>query len=118
MNASPLSRFPVADAPRSGDLVTRLQEAAIFRDYRAAFEGATGLPLVLRAAGSFQAPLHGSRVASPFCALMAAQSRTCAACLQTQQRAEDEASASSRTLRCFAGLTDSLVPVQNGEAVI
>jgi hypothetical protein len=34
-----------------------LQKSDLFREYRQAFGGTIGLPLVLRAAGSFQAPL-------------------------------------------------------------
>jgi AraC-like DNA-binding protein len=100
------------------DLVARLRESAVFRDYQQAFETATGLPLVLRAAGSFQPPLKGSKQLNPFCALMAATNKTCAACLQLQQRIEEEAQHGSRTLECFAGLNESAVPIRIGDRVI
>jgi AraC-like DNA-binding protein len=108
-----------ADSHRpASDVVSRLRESQIFRDYQQAFETATGLPLVLRAAGSFQPPLQGSRQLNPFCALMAAMNKSCAACLQLQQRIEDEAHAGPCTLQCFAGLNESAVPIQVGEKVI
>src|SRR5215207_5754915 len=85
------------------ELVARIEKSQLFRDYRAAFQTATGLPLVLRAAGSFQAPLAGSKQMNPFCALMALRSKSCSACLQMQQRVEQEAISDNKTLECFAG---------------
>src|SRR5688572_27254396 len=109
-----------ADTPHHAehDVVARLQNSEIFRDYQQAFQTATGLPLVLRAVGSFDAPMAGAANASPFCVLMAARSKTCAACIQMQQRVEAEAIGDSKTLECFAGLNDSLVPVRLGEKII
>ena len=118
MNAA----YPITQAEtthrRDDDVAARLQNSEIFRDYQQAFQTATGLPLVLRAAGAFEAPLAGAKNISPFCALMAARSRTCAACLQMQQRVEAEAAHEAKTLECFAGLNDSLVPVRLGEKVV
>jgi len=100
------------------DLVDHLQRSEIYRDYQRAFEAATGLPMVLRAAGSFQSPLQDSRNRNGFCAIMAAQNKTCAACLELQQRIENEAQERSATLECFAGLSESVVPVRVGERVV
>ena len=97
---------------RNQDLVARIEKSQLFRDYRTAFQTATGLPLVLRAAGSFSPPLSGSKQMNPFCALMVGRSKTCSACLQMQQRVEQEAVGESKTLECFAGLTESVVPVR------
>lgn len=110
---------PSTEVPHRGDdVVARLQNSQIFRDYQQAFQTATGLPLVLRAAGSFRTPMQGARNISPFCALMAARSKSCAACLQLQQRAEAEAGTEAKTMECFAGLSESLVPVRLGEKTI
>ena len=98
--------------------VSHLRESEVFRDYQGAFETTTGLPLALRAAGSFQPPLHGSRHVNAFCALMAERNKSCAACLQLQQRIEEGASHAPKTLECFAGLSDSAVPVRLGQNVI
>ena len=103
---------------RSAYVVARLQQSEIFRDYQDAFQTATGLPLVLRAAGSFQPPLHGSKNIASFCALMGGTSKTCAACLQLQARVEAESVTEPKTLQCFAGLNESVVPVRLGEKVI
>ncbi len=100
------------------DLVDHLQKSEIYRDYQRAFEAATGLPLVLRSAGSFQAPLQESKNRNEFCAMMAAQNKTCAACLELQQRMETLATEKSATLECFAGLSEAAVPVRVGERVV
>ena len=103
---------------RCDDVVARLQQSEIFRDYQDAFQTATGLPLVLREAGSFQPPLHGSRQTNAFCGLMSGASKSCAACLQVQQEVEQGAGPSGKTVQCFAGLSESVVPVRVGERVI
>ena len=59
---------------RDDGVVARLQNSELFRDYQQAFQTATGLPLVLRAAGAFKAPLAGAKNFNPFCALMVAKS--------------------------------------------
>jgi AraC-like DNA-binding protein/ligand-binding sensor protein len=119
MNAShPLPPRPALPHDRSKDVVVRLQQSELFRDYQKAFQTATGLPLVLRAAGSFQPPLHDSRKIASFCALMGGTSKTCAACLQLQARVEAESVAAPSTLQCFAGLNESVVPVRLGGQVV
>ncbi len=118
MNTAELPTSPTGQAPRNDEVVTRLRTSEIFRDYQQAFQTATGLPLVLRSAGSFQEPLHGAKNLSPFCMLMAAKSKSCAACLELQQRAEASAGNGAVTLECFAGLSESLVPVRQGENII
>jgi len=119
MNTPSSPTTPAAATPDRGDnLVGRLQTSEIFHDYQQAFQTATGLPLVLRAPGAFQAPMAGARNLNPFCTLMAARSKTCAACLAHQQQAEAEAARGIATIECFAGLNDSLVPVRLGETVV
>jgi AraC-like DNA-binding protein/ligand-binding sensor protein len=103
---------------RTRELVARMAQSAIFRDYQQAFATTTGLPLTLRAAGSFQAPHAGSKQLNAFCAQMAAKSKTCAACLQLQQRIERDAVVTPKTLECFAGLSDSAVPIRIGDATV
>jgi AraC-like DNA-binding protein len=107
------------EAQRAADeVVARIQASDIFRDYQQAFQTATGLPLVLRAAGAFDAPMTGARNVSPFCTLMAGRSKSCSACLVMQQRMESEAVNGMQTFECFAGLNDSLVPIRLGEKVV
>src|SRR3954468_8548681 len=105
MNASHL---PTTDDSHdhSENVVARLQESQIFRDYQDAFQTATGLPLVLRAVGSFQPPLHGAKNIASFCELMGGENKTCSACLLLQARVEQETATEPKTLQCFAGLNE------------
>ncbi len=102
----------------SQDLVDRLQRSEIYRDYQKSFEITTGLPLTIRGVGSFQPPWHGSRQTNAFCSQMASRNKTCSACLQMQQRVEAEAHDGPKTFECFAGLSDSAVPIRVGEKVV
>jgi AraC-like DNA-binding protein/ligand-binding sensor protein len=99
-------------------VVSRLQQSNLFRRYQQAFEATTGLPLVLREPGSFRTPLQGSKRANPFCALMTQTNKTCAACLQLQQRVEANAALKPKTLQCYAGLSETAVPVRVGNQVL
>jgi AraC-like DNA-binding protein/ligand-binding sensor protein len=119
MEASIPAQRATGNGDRSDhDLVDRLQKSKIYRDYHRAFETATGLPLALRPAGSFHAPLHGSKHANAFCLLMTAKNRSCSACLESQQRMEAQALRKATTVECFAGMSDSAVPVRVGERVV
>jgi AraC-like DNA-binding protein len=62
--------------------------------------------------------MAGSKQMNPVCALRAGRSKTCAACLQMQERVEQEAIGASKTLECFAGLMESVVPIRMGETVV
>jgi AraC-like DNA-binding protein/ligand-binding sensor protein len=119
MNASHPNPAPT-ELPhdRREDVVTRLQQSQLFRDYQDAFQTATGLPLVLRPVGSFQPPLYGSKKIASFCAVMGGTSKSCAACLQLQAKVEADSVTEPKTLQCFAGLSESVVPVRLGERVI
>jgi len=105
-------------ATPSRKLVDHLRRSDIFRDYQKAFNETTGLPLALRALETLDLPLHGVKNENPFCALMATTNKSCAACLELQKRVEVEARLEPKTLKCFAGLCDSAVPVRVGENVI
>jgi AraC-like DNA-binding protein len=99
-------------------LVAQLKRSQVFRDYEKAFRETTGLPIALRPIEAFDLPYHGDPKESPFCALMAQSNHSCAACLQMQKRVEDAARIEAKTLKCFAGLCDSAVPVRVGSNLI
>ena len=99
-------------------LVQRLETSDVFRDYQRAFQSLTGLPLVLRAAGSFQVALSGARQGNPFCALLAGHNKTCAAALQFQDRLETAARPHAATLESFAKLFESAVPILVGDQLV
>jgi AraC-like DNA-binding protein len=105
-------------AQRSRTLVAQLKRAQIYRDYEQAFRETTGMPITLRALEAFDLPHHGDPKENPFCALMAQSNHSCAACLQLQRKVEEEARLEPKTLKCFAGLCDSAVPVRVGDNLI
>jgi AraC-like DNA-binding protein len=96
-------------------MVDQLSRSEIYRDYKRAFQDATGLPLDLRAVGAFDLPYHGAPGENPFCAVLAASNQSCSACLQLQRKVEEGAGVEAATLRCFAGLCDSAVPIRIGD---
>ncbi len=110
--------IPSDNARQSRDLVRQLRESEIYKDYEKAFRETTGLPIHLRPIEAFDLPHHGDPNESPFCALMARTNQTCAACLQLQKKVEEEAKLEPKTLKCFAGLCDSAVPVRVGENLV
>jgi len=103
---------------RSRTIVDQLARSEIYRNYRRAFQDATGLPLDLREVEAFDLPHGGGQGENPFCALMATSNPSCAACLQLQRRVEEAAGLQPATLRCFAGLWDSAVPIRVGKDLI
>ena len=105
-------------AKRSRAMVAQLKQSAIYRDYEQAFRETTGLPINLRPIEAFDLPHTGDPKENPFCALMAATNQSCAACLQLQRRVEEEARLGPKTLKCFAGLCDSAVPIRVGENLV
>ncbi len=105
-------------AQQSRALVAQLKRSQIFRDYEQAFRDTTGLPIALRPIEGFDLPHHGDPKENPFCALMAGNNHSCAACLQLQKKVEEDARLAPKTLKCFAGMCDSAVPVRVGENLI
>jgi len=109
---------PEDRAKRSRVLVEQLKRSEIYRDYEKAFRETTGLPFNLRAIEAFDLPHHGDPKENPFCALMANTNQSCAACLQLQKKVEEQAQLEPKTLKCFAGLCDSAVPVRVGDNLV
>jgi AraC-like DNA-binding protein/ligand-binding sensor protein len=99
-------------------VVNRLSRSEIFRDYERAFGEATGLPLALTPVEDLQLAQHRSRRENPFCALMAGQNKSCAACLRAQSELAAGAKDEAKTVTCFAGFCESAVPLRIGEDLI
>jgi AraC-like DNA-binding protein/ligand-binding sensor protein len=99
-------------------ILEAISSSQIYRDYERAFAETTGLPVALRSVASWQLPHHTRKNESPFCALMATKSKSCAACLQVQQRLSETAQSEAKTVVCPAGLSDTAVPVRLGEKLI
>jgi AraC-like DNA-binding protein/ligand-binding sensor protein len=99
-------------------LVEALTSSRIYRDYEKAFSDLTGLPVALQPIETWQLPHHGKRNENAFCALLSRKSRSCAACLQTQERLCHQAASGPETVTCPAGLCDSAVPVCMSDRLI
>jgi AraC-like DNA-binding protein/ligand-binding sensor protein len=99
-------------------LVEKLTRSAIYRDYARAFSMVTGLAVALRPVEHWGLALHGTPNENPFCALMARSNRVCAACLEVQRKLTQKVGDRSRTATCFAGLSDSAVPIRIGDQLI
>lgn len=95
-----------------------LAEARIYHDYWKAYTQATGLPLRLREAAEGGWALEPARGVSPLCLLLARTNVSCQNCLAMQKRVEEEADIEPKTLKCFAGLCETAVPVRVGENLV
>jgi AraC-like DNA-binding protein/ligand-binding sensor protein len=89
-------------------------ENRLYREFRSAFEEATGLHLDLAAPGEFRI-VEG---APPFCRLMDTNDATCQVCQDTHAAMRDAACEKPHTTECFAGMTSTTIPVKlKGETV-
>ena len=102
----------------NGQLLETLARSELYQNYERSYAEATGLPVTLRPVETWQLPLHGKRHENPFCALMAEQSRTCAACLQMQEKLAQSATDGPCTVTCIYGLCETAVPVKLGAQTI
>jgi len=105
---------------KEGDrtLADLLTSSKIYQDYEQAFMEMTGLPISFKPIESWQLPHHGKKNEHPLCSLIAEKSRSCAVCLQIQQKLAEEAAFEPFTMTCPVGLTDTAVPVRLGERLI
>jgi len=103
---------------RSPHMVERLSDSRLYRDYKASFEKATGLPLMLRPLKAYRNAEDKVEAANDFCAIMARTNQGCANCRAVQRELEEKAQLGPGTLRCFAGLCDSAVPIRVGDELV
>jgi AraC-like DNA-binding protein len=102
----------------NGQLLETLTHSEMFQNYERAYTETTGMPVTLRPVETWQLPLHGKRRENAFCAMMAEKSRTCAACLQTQEKLAQAAAEGPATMTCAYGLCEAAVPVKLGTQTI
>ena len=102
----------------NGEMIEALEHSTLYQGYQRAFTAATGLPLALRPMVTWRLPLHGKSGENPFCALTAERSRSCAACLQMQDRLAKSATGSACTMTCGYGLSETAVPIRLGNETI
>jgi AraC-like DNA-binding protein len=99
-------------------LLETLSHSEMYQNYERAYTDATGLPVTLRPVETWQLPLHGRRAENSFCAMMSEKSRTCAACLQMQEKLAQSAAEGPCTMTCSYGLCEVAVPVKLGTHTI
>ena len=102
----------------NGQLLETLTHSEMFQNYERAYTETTGMPVTLRPVETWKLPLHGKRRENAFCAMMGEKSRTCAACLQTQERLAQAAAEGPATMTCAYGLCEAAVPVKLGAQTI
>ena len=95
-----------------------LTASRMYQDYARAFTQATGLPLRLQGPDTLNVIRFSKTQENPFCALMAKTAESCAQCYAMQCKVEEEAQLAPKTLKCFAGLCETAVPVRVAENVI
>jgi len=107
------------DTLRMHDFAQQLSRSRIYRDYEHAFRKTTKLPLEL---SSIDVPWKVDRVQSeytnPFCAILACTNKNCGACQDLQRKFIDANISDTQTVRCFAGLENTRVPVKVEERVV
>lgn len=99
-------------------LLEKLSKSQIFADYQKAFGEATGLPLTVRPIRAGSPSLHDHPHENPFCALLAESNRSCAACLEMQETLSENPGTSPRTAVCFAGLSETSIPLRFGHQLV
>lgn len=106
------------DRKKSQQLVDKLSKSKIFKDYEDAFNNATGLPLALRPIETFQKIMKGKNNENKFCALLGKTNKGCSACFSMQAQLEKESSLAPKSLKCFAGMCDTSVPIRVGDKLV
>lgn len=99
-------------------LAAALERSVEFREFQRAFEQMSQLPLRLVSPDVLGLAHRGSSHENGFCALMAANNKTCSHCLECQRFLRERAKESAASVTCAAGLTESVVPVRNGEQIV
>ena len=109
----------MSDSAKSSKRTLEILSASqMYRDYERAFTQGTGLPLRLQGPDMLNLVRYAKKQENPFCALMAKTNESCAQCYTLQCRVEEEAQFQPKTLKCFAGLCETAVPVRVAENVI
>jgi AraC-like DNA-binding protein/ligand-binding sensor protein len=101
------------------DFAQQLSRSRIYQDYEQAFGKTTKLRLELSSI-DIGREIHRvrSKYANPFCAILARTSKICGACLEVQRKLSSANTSDTQTVTCFAGLTNTSVPVKLEERVI
>jgi AraC-like DNA-binding protein/ligand-binding sensor protein len=105
------------DSNRAKVLTEKVLDSKLYKDYERAFSETTHMAVTFRPVETWQLAQHGKKYENPFCALLAKTSRSCGMCLENQQKISEPVQKTQSAV-CFAGLTDSAVPVMMGDKVL
>jgi|SRR5271165_2898096 len=103
---------------KDADIIQRLGRSNLYTEFKNAFGASTGLPLTLRPFEFWQLAHRSQPYENPFCAMIAQTNRGCSAYLEAEQRVVSAAEDRSATIRCFADLCHTAVPIKLGERTI
>ena len=107
------------DKPEPVDFVQQLGRSRIYEDYERAFGKTTKLPLELSSIDKWREVHHvRSKYTNPFCAILSCTRKICGACLEVRPKPTGVDGSNTRTVRCFAGFTHTIVPVKWDQRVI
>jgi AraC-like DNA-binding protein/ligand-binding sensor protein len=107
-----------AASGKSDPIIQAIRDSELFKEYHKAFTKLTGLPLAILEPASWQLPHHGNRNENPFCALIAARSSACAACVSMKMKLCEKAASESQTDTCPYGLAETAVPIKAGSRLV
>jgi AraC-like DNA-binding protein/ligand-binding sensor protein len=107
------------DKPEPVDFVQQLCRSRIYEDYERAFGKTTKLRLKLSSIDKWREVHHvQSKYTNPFCAILSRTRKICGACLEVRPKPTGVDGSDTRTVRCFAGFTHTIVPVKWDKGVI
>ena len=87
---------------------TSILDTALFREFRTAFQLATGLTVDIGASSGFRIPEGAPR----FCHMMDLSDSSCEICRETHAVMQSAATDTAHTMECFAGMTSTTIPVK------
>jgi AraC-like DNA-binding protein/ligand-binding sensor protein len=101
------------------DLIESLKGSPFYQVCQNAFRDATDLPLIIISGHHSEFnPCHASPHQNPFCQLLNSPHGTCNQCIREQQYLLSHAEGKAFSHTCFAGLTETAVPLRLGHQTI
>lgn len=120
LTKSSLHTLPKMTQEKSANsLIGRLRNSELFCSYREIFRNSMGLPLDLRPVGAQRLEsVSDDTGGSSFCRILNGGAHRCKLCSETQCGLSTSEGRGVRSIRCFAGLTETAVPIIHGGAVV
>ncbi|MAS95220.1 MAG: AraC family transcriptional regulator [Verrucomicrobiales bacterium] len=103
----------MADYKESEVLFNKIRNSHELGQFQSAFEAVTGMNLQIHSDNPAMAPANGEK-ANPFCRILNEHNR-CPECARAAHCVVKEVSEKPKAFECFAGLTETAVPVLAGQ---